>query len=289
MKKAVWFVLIVLSMLPAFAGRYVPKYDPNGQIDLVSRHDAGGDYILVTVMAVTGDVNAAECLLKFDQVVISNLPGAPYYFKVYIREGGIIPALRDQKLSRGQKDAQDIVCNSDFFARQHCIEAYFITKDDRGREKKDKSAAPAIQFRLVPDQDMNDTKTQVEESAKQGFEQGRDAAFESWKSEKEQMLQELNRLSAENTDLKAKAITQPKSGGGVEPKELSFTLTNTGGWKDSDVLCRVGEVFVVADKDNNYLGEARLVSYKNKALTFKGILPRKPGSTDKILPKKEGK
>jgi len=203
-------VALVAFVATAAAGSWKLQYDPNGKIVMkITRTPAGNDILRISALAGTADRHPGDCRIKIDGVVISMLPGAPYYYDVFLVVGATLPAWRDPKNPNFQKDAKDIVLDERFFAMPHLIEAYFVTEDDRGRSDKNKSDAPGQIFELRPIQPSSEvslTQDQLNAGHGQAYEQGVADARSSWEKERDELIAQLNALSNQQAEERREEI-----------------------------------------------------------------------------------
>lgn len=210
MKRYLALLLFVVALVPAYAGYKALDWLPNGSMNL--RYLPKTEEVLVTVAASTAKYSPGPCLLRLDGVAIARVEGAPYYFSFGVRMGDVITPLHEGNM--GQKNARAIVVDEEFFLREHNLEAFFYSTDDKGRSKIERADAPTQRFMLKPlepTDKVDVTQTQLDEAVRKGYEQGRDEATKSLETQNKELLARLNELSEENTNLKSRLIVQQPS------------------------------------------------------------------------------
>ncbi len=280
-KRLLTLVTTSLSFLllasTATAGSWQLNFQPNGKVDLALSKSDGKDFLLVTLLPMTGDRFSGPADCRVDGVSVEDFEGAPYYLRIPISKGGCIKALHTRgKDNNFQKGVGDINLNDEWFLRQHTVEFYFKTTDDRGHTDKNKADAPAMQFRLNPNKDDSGTSPMTNDQAKAGFadayNKGVADAQKASESDRAEMLRKIQELSDKITELeKNKHVPAPET---LVKRCFTGKLLRLPGVTDM-----VGQRYEVyrfrEDGKRVSLGEAVIVKYDAKAqrASFEALLP----------------
>lgn len=204
--RALCALLLVMLLVPAaFAGKYKLVYESKGIVSVELDEDSRGMSIFFRVLPLTGDFNPGPCVIRLNGIAVWETNGDTYEGYIRIPENGSIPALQKlQTPGMGQPNARDIRVTSGWFKGLHQIEAYFVATDGKGKQNKDRSAAPATQFRFERVEEPAAASTgkgeamtadQLEAAIKDAFKQGADDAQSAWEKERAELLRQIQQLT----------------------------------------------------------------------------------------------
>lgn len=210
-------MLVITALLissSAQAGRYVLRYEEKGQVSVSIFTDAfGREKILFRALPLTADRTPGPAVLRLDGVYVAQWPTPAYEFEFDLTSP-TIPSLDGELVIPWLKgDRNQKVDLRRLTQGVHTVEVYFASKDDRGRLDRNRTAAPATQFRVeemeptvaaTTEQGQPMTASQLDAAIKQSYEQGASAGREAWQKEREQLLQELQKATDELNELRRK-------------------------------------------------------------------------------------
>ncbi len=207
-------LLITSSAQVAQAGRYVLRYEEEGQVSVSLFTDGlGQEKILFRALPLTADRTPGPAVLRWNGVYVAQWPTPAYEWEFDLSTPNI-PSLDGQLVVPWLKgDPRQRVDLRRLTVGVHTVEVYFASMDDRGRLDRNRTAAPATQFRVeevepeaaattAGGQPM--TPSQLDAALKQSYEQGATDGRESWQKEREQLLQELQKATDELNELRRK-------------------------------------------------------------------------------------
>lgn len=272
----VTLALLALSALPASAGHYVLKYEEKGQVSVeLFTDDSGHQCILFRALPLTGDRTAGPAVIRFNGVNVGEKL-APTYEWEFRLDTGEIPSLLGDPKKGGELcipwlkgDPKQRVDLRNLTRGVHTVEVYFASRGGDGRLDRNRTAAPATQFRVeetsppaaaTTGAGQAMTADQLNDAIKASYEQGSKAGKDAAAQEREQLLLELKKATDELNQLRkdkvvvAKAPTMP-----ILPRYVPVAWKQA--WpdpKDEMVLIRDGKVVAKAKVIEIFPTAARL-------------------------------
>jgi len=230
MKSKIFLVVIALLMaVPAFAGRYVLKYEEKGQVSVEIFTDKfGREKIFFRALPLTGDRTPGPAVLRLDGVYVAQWRNPAYEFEFEL-DAAAIPSLEGDSKKDGELfipwlkgDRSQEVDLRRLTVGIHTVEVYFASKDGNGRLDRNRTAAPATQFRVEKVDPPKAAETisgspltasQLEAAIKQGYEKGVSESRSAAAQEREQLMAQLKKATDELNELRRQSTlkTQPKA------------------------------------------------------------------------------
>jgi len=275
MKKLLVIIIALIMAIPAMAGRFVLKYEEKGQVSVEIFTDGfGREKIFFRALPLTGDRTPGPAVLRLDGVYVAQWRNPAYEFEFDLnaaaipslegdlKKGGelVIPWLKGDRFQK--VDLRRLTVGI------HTVEVYFASKDDKGRLDRNRTAAPATQFRVEevdpPKAAETDggaplTASQLDAAIRQGYEQGVGEGKIAATQEREQLLAELKKATDELNELRRQVALreQPKA----MPTGERYLPIN---W-EQDVLPSFGDDMDLIDRAGKLVGRGKVVEI------FKGV------------------
>lgn len=222
--KTIFVVLVLMLLaLPAAAGRHVLRYEENGQVSVSIFTDRNGrEKILFRALPLTGDRTPGPAVMRFDGVYVAQWSAPTYEFE-FALDADSVPSLQGDKDGKLVIDWLKVNPKQQVDLRRltvgvHTVEIYFASADGKGKLDRNRTAAPATQFRVeaieadkVATTKSGDTMDadQLDAAIKQSYEQGKNDSASAWEKDRKAMQDQIDRLVAELNELRKKGASTP--------------------------------------------------------------------------------
>jgi len=272
MKSTIRLILVVIALfalaMPALAGRLKKVWEDKGQVSVELFDDVDGrQKIHFRGLPTTADRTPGPAVMRFNGVYIAQWLAPTYEFEISA-DAGFIPALKGDPDKDGQlyipwlkSDPNQRVDLRRLTVGINTVEIYFLSKDEKGRFDRSRSAAPATHFRVEEtDPPVAATTTSgqpmtpaqlddaIKQSYEQGFSAGKDAGAKERELGREQLLSELRKATNELNQLrKDKASAQTKTPFAVRYVPVAWKEKVWPDPKEDMVLTRKGVVITSAE------------------------------------------
>ncbi|HUD20789.1 MAG TPA: hypothetical protein VMQ44_01830 [Candidatus Saccharimonadales bacterium] len=217
---AVLFISALMAT-SAMAGRHLLRYEERGQVSADIFMDHGQEKMLFRALPLTGDRTPGPAVMRLDGVYVAEWKNPAYEAEFDL--GACISSLK------GDKDGKLVIDWLKANPEQrvdlrrltvgiHTVEIYFASVDDRGRTDRNRTAAPATQFRVEEEAlpaaaitaggqpiDAN----QLAETTKQAYESGKKDGLEASEKNIKALQDKIDELVREINDLKLKGAAAP--------------------------------------------------------------------------------